>query len=51
MQYEYPITSGKKVMVKVKVFDKKVTFEGQSHEEKITLLCEKSCHTQYTCAI
>ena len=29
MQYESPITSGKKVMAKVKVFQKKVKLQGQ----------------------
>ena len=35
VQYESPITSGKKVMVKVKVFQKYVKRQGQNHEVKI----------------
>ena len=34
MQYESPITSGKKVMVKAKVFQKYVKLQGQGHEVK-----------------
>ena len=34
MQYESPTTSGKKVMAKVKVFQKKVKFQSQGHEVK-----------------
>ena len=34
MQHESPISSGKKVMAKVKFFQKKVTFQGQGHEVK-----------------
>ena len=34
MQNESPITSGKKVMAKVKVFQKKVKLQGQGHEVK-----------------
>ena len=34
MQYESPITSGKKVMAKVKVFQKKVKLQGQGHKVK-----------------
>ena len=34
MQYESPITSGNKVMAKVKVFQKKVKLKGQGHEVK-----------------
>ena len=34
MQYESPISSGKKVMAKVKVFQKYVKFQGQGHEVK-----------------
>ena len=33
-QYESPITSGKKVMAMVKVFHKKVKFQGQGHKVK-----------------
>ena len=31
MQYESPITSGKTVMAKVKVFQTKVKLQGQGH--------------------
>ena len=34
VQYESPITSGKKVMFKVKVFQKYVKFQGQGNEVK-----------------
>ena len=34
MQYESPILSGKKVMAKVKVFQKYVKLQGQGHEVK-----------------
>ena len=34
VQYESPITSGKKVMAKVKVFQKYVKLQGQDHEVK-----------------
>ena len=33
-QYESPITFGKKVMAKVKVFQKYVKLQGQGHEVK-----------------
>ena len=32
VQYESSISSGKKVMAKVKVFQKKVKLQGQGHE-------------------
>ena len=35
VQYESPITCGKKVMAKVKVFQKKVKLQGQGHKVKI----------------
>ena len=34
MQYQSPITSGKKVMARVKVFQKYVKLQGQGHEVK-----------------
>ena len=34
VQYESPITSGLKVMAKVKVFQKEVKFQGQGHKVK-----------------
>ena len=34
MQYESPITSGKKVMAKVKVFQKEAKLQGQGHQVK-----------------
>ena len=51
VKYESPITSGKKVMTKVKVFQKKVKLQGQDHKVKITVPCKRSCHKEYTCAI
>ena len=35
----------------VKVFQKKVKFQGQGHESKIMVPCERSCHKEYTSAI
>ena len=32
VQYESPVSSGKKVMSKVNVFQKKVKLQGQGHE-------------------
>ena len=51
MQYESLISSGKKVMAMVKVFQKKVKLQGQGHEVKIMVPCESSSHKKYTCAI
>ena len=34
VQYESPVTAGKKVMAKVKVFQKKVKLQGQGHKVK-----------------
>ena len=34
VQYKSPITSGKKVMAKVKVFQKLVKLQGQGHKLK-----------------
>ena len=34
-------------MAKVKVFEKKVNFQG--HKVKNYGTCEKSCHKEYTC--
>ena len=34
VQYESPISSGKKVMAKVKVFQKEVKLQGQGHKVK-----------------
>ena len=34
VQYESPITCGKKVMAKVKVFQKYVKLQGQGHKVK-----------------
>ena len=35
VQYESPISSGKKVMAKIKVFQKLVKLQGQGHKVKI----------------
>ena len=51
MQYESPILSGKKVMAKVKVFQKKVKLLGQYTRSKIMVPFERSCRKEYTCAI
>ena len=34
VQYESPITSDKKIMTKVKVFQKKVKLQGRGHDVK-----------------
>ena len=34
VQYECPISPGKKVMAKIKVFQKEVKLQGQGHEVK-----------------
>ena len=34
MQYESPISSGKKVMIKLKFFQKLVKLQGQGHKVK-----------------
>ena len=51
MQYESPITSGKKVMAKVKVFKSRSNFKVKVTRSKIMVPCERSCHKEYTCAI
>ena len=52
MQYESPITSGKKVMAKVKVFFKsRSNFKVKVTRSKIMVPCERSCHKEYTYAI
>ena len=52
MQYESPITSGKKVMAKVKVFQKLVKLQGQGHEViklwyHVKGLVTRNTHVQY----
>ena len=51
VQYESPITSGNKVMAKVKVFKSRSNFKVKVTRSKITVPCERSCHKEYTCAI
>ena len=51
VQYESPITFGKKVMVKVKVFKSRSNFKVKVTRSKIMVPCERSCHKNYTCAI
>ena len=51
MQYESPISSGKKVMAKVKVFKSRSNFKVKVTSSKTMALCERSCHKEYTCAI
>ena len=50
VQYDSFITSDKKVMAKVTVFQKWVKLQGQGHQVK-KVPCERSCHKEYTCAI
>ena len=40
VQYQSPISSGLKVMAKVKVFQKKVKHQGQGHKVNKTCVCE-----------
>ena len=51
MQYESPIISGKKVMAKIRVFQKKVKLQVKVTRSKITVPCKRSCHKQYISAI
>ena len=51
MQYESPISIGKKVIAKVKIFQKNVKLQGQGHEVKNYGTSERSRHKEYTCAI
>ena len=54
MQYESPIISGKKIMAKIRVFQKKVKLQVKVMRSKITVYiftCERSCHKQYISAI
>ena len=51
MQYESPITSGLKIMTKVKVFKSRSNFKVKVTRSKIMVPCERSCHKEYTCAI
>ena len=49
MQYESPISSGKKGMAKVKVFQKKVKFQGQGKKLRFQVkgLVTRNIHVQY----
>ena len=52
MQYKSPISSGKKVMAKVKVFFKiKSNFKVKVLRSNITVPSQIYCHKEYTCAI
>ena len=49
MQYESPITSGLKIMAKVKSFFKsRLNFKVKVTRSKFMVLCERSCHKEYT---
>ena len=50
-QYESLITSGKKVITKVKVFNSRSNFKVKVTRSQIMVPCERSCHKEYTCAI
>ena len=50
MQYESPISSVKKVMAKVKVFQRRSNFKVKVTRSKIMVPCERSCHKEYTSA-
>ena len=51
MQYESPITSGKKVMAKVVVFKSRLNFKVKVMRSKIKVPCERPCHKEHTCGI
>ena len=51
MQYESPISPGKKFMAKVKVFQNRSNFKVKVTRSKIIVPCERSCHKEYTRAI
>ena len=56
MQYENPITCGKKVMTKVKVCEKYVKLQCQGHEVKnlwyhVKGLVTRNTHVQYESSI
>ena len=51
MQYESPISSGKKVMAKVKVFQKEVKLQGQGHEVKNMVTVSTLINTPFTPAV
>ena len=47
VQYESPITSGKKAMAKVKVFKSRSNFKVKVTRSKIMVLCERSSYNTY----
>ena len=51
VQYESPISPGKKVMAKVKFFKSRSNFKVKVTRSKFMVPCERSCHKEYTCAI
>ena len=51
VQYESPITSGLKVMTKVKFFKSRSLFKVKVIRANTMVQCERSCHKEYTCAI
>ena len=48
MKYESPITYHSKDMANVKVFEKWVKLQGQSHKVKKLVPIERSCHKEHT---
>ena len=51
MQYESPISSGKKVMARLKFFKSKSNFKVKVTRSKIMVPCERPCHKEYTGAM
>ena len=51
VQYESPITCGKKFMSKVKFFKTRSNFKVKVTRSKIMVPGERSCHKEYTFAI
>ena len=51
MQYESPISSGKKVMAKVKIFKSRSNFKVKVTRSKLMVPYERSCQKKYTFAI
>ena len=47
MQFERPITCGKKVTAKVKVFQKQVKLQGQKFQYHVKDLVTRNTHVQY----
>ena len=47
VQFESLISSGMKVIAKVKVFNRSSNFKVKVTRSKVLVLCERSCHKEY----